>query len=280
MVGMTLVEMRRLAAMLLVASAAVSCSSSSGGSPPDYTTLSQLNAIWSLQGQLSFICNGSPVNENVSGTHLAVFDGAFDARVPLAVSTCGTDAIRFQGAIDLTGAITGNVSTTGASPLVDTMAGFCTSSSCKGNTSNTGLLSFTFSNTHENVYDGTTWQLAVTCSDGMAMNLRTTGASIANAGTLQDSGTTCPGPICTATGSMNGSASETITLTGMVANDGTLSASLAQGAAETLSFAGATNTSFTALAGTATSGAAISLKQCSTTMGTGLPLCVACISTQ
>lgn len=264
---------------MLLLGAAAACSSDSGTKPPDYTSLAQLNAIWSVTGHLSFLCNGSPVNEDVTGTGIHVFNGAFNAVVVLPVATCGSDAIKFQGTIDLSGAITGNVSTTGASPLVDTFTGSCTSSSCTGATSNTALFSFTLSNTHEDVYDGTSWQLGITCSDGSAMKLMPAVASIANAGVLQDSAKTCAGPICTATGSTAGSG-ETVTLTGTVANDGTLSASFMQSAAETLTFAGATNTSYTSLAGTGTFGAAISLTQCSTTSGTGLPLCVGCIMTQ
>ena len=182
--------------ILLLAGAAAACSSQSGDNGPDYTSLSQLNAIWSLSGTLSFICNGAPVNENLSGGVVHIFNGTFDAeRIALPVSTCGVDAIRFQGTIDLTGAISGNVSTTGSSPLVDTLAGDCSSTSCTGETANTGLFTFALANTNENVYDGTTWQLAITCSDGSGMSLQASGASIANAGTLQESGSTCAGPI-------------------------------------------------------------------------------------
>lgn len=270
--------MRSLTVTLLLAGTAAACSTRSGADGPDYTSLSQLNAIWSLSGQVSFLCNGAPVNEDVSGGRVHVFDGIFDEQIPLPVSTCGATAIRFQGAIDLTGGITGNVSIPGSSALVDTIAGSCSSSSCMGNTTNTGLLSFTFTNTHENVYDGSTWQLAITCGDGSAMMLQGSGATIANGGTLQESGRACAGPICTAAGSTSGSG-ETFSLTGMVAADGALTASFAQSSADTLAFDGPTNSSYTSLAGTGTLGSTISLTQCSNTPGSSLPTCVACVMT-
>jgi len=262
-----------------------SCGGATAPAPQDFTSLSQLNAIWTLNGTFAFSCNGVDEHEAVTNARIHIFNGAFDERnVALPSAACGIGTIRVQGAIDLTGAISGNVITQGGSPtLSDTFSGTCTATSCSAQTANTQLLyPFTLSNTAENVYDGTLWQLAVHCSDGTAMSFASSSSppSLDNGGTLQGAGTTCSTSVCTAAGSTADASTDTWTLSGTVAANGALSATLAQGAAGSLVFSGGASSSATSLSGTGTFGATISLTQCSNTSGSGLPACSNCVKTR
>ena len=272
-----------IAATLIVPALASCGGGSSAATAPNFTSLSQLNAIWTLNGTVAFNCNGTAEHEAISGVKIRIFGGSFDERdVPLPTYACGIGTIRFQGAIDLTGSVTGNVSTTTGNPILsDTISGTCTAASCSGQSVNTALLSpFTLSNTMENVYDGTNWQLNVRCSDGNQMALRSSGAppSIDNGGTLQGAGSTCSGLVCTASGSTTSATSNTFSLSGTASANGTLAATFAQGAAGSLTFSGGPSSSLTALGGTGTFGSTITLTQCSNTQGGSLPPCSNCIT--
>ena len=274
----------RLIAAICFVPALGSCGGSSGPPPPNFTSLSQLNAIWTLNGTFAFSCNGVDEHEGVTGAKIHVFNGNFDEpNIALPTAACGIATIRVQGAIDLSGAITGSVITQQGNPVLsDTFSGTCTATSCSAQTANTQLLyPFTLSNTAESVYDGTQWQLAVRCSDGTAMSLASSSVpSLDNGGNLQGAGTTCSTSVCTAAGSTTAASTDTWTLSGTVSATGAVSATFAQGAAGSLVFTGPASTSKTSLSAPGTFGATISLTQCSTTSGSGLPTCASCVKTR
>jgi hypothetical protein len=262
----------------------ISCGGGSSGAPaPNYTTLSQLNAVWSLSGTVAFNCNGVAENQNVTAT-VPIYGGAFSGNANLQGGACGITGINFRGSIGLDGTISGNVVTIGGSPaLSDTFAGTCTASSCTGQTSHFQLLApFTLSNTQVNPFDGTDWNVVVTCSNGSQMSLFvTTVASVANGGTLQGAGSTCTNTtLCTASGSTTGTVA--YTLSGAVTAQGALTATLTQGADGTLSFTGPTSASFTSLGGTGSFGSAVALTQCSPFPPGVLPLpsCRSCANSR
>lgn len=219
-----------LTGALLVAAA---CSGGGGSKGPGFTDLSQLNAVWTLNGTYSFTCNGAPENVAINAAKVWIFNGQFNTTLPWPTSVCGSNGILFQGAVGIDGSISGTVATNGGgSTLSDTLAGSCSASACKGSTPSTGEFTFTMTNTGTNPFDGSAWNANVGCATGGGTGL--TNLTISQG---QYSGSAQIYVIC-ASGSTVTPAQAPVagTFTLSVMSNGALSASLVQGTSDTLSF--------------------------------------------
>jgi hypothetical protein len=153
-----------LLAVLLVASG---CGGDSTPAPagPVFTSLSQTSAVWTLSGTFASKCNNVPQSQILTGIKIYVLNGQFNAAtITLPTPVCGVGSVKFQGAIDLDGKIMGNFATNGGSPvLTDVFSGTCSTGSCSGATNASPLFTFTLTKTAQNVFDGTTWYVYISC---------------------------------------------------------------------------------------------------------------------
>jgi hypothetical protein len=251
---------------------AISCGGGGNGTPPpDFTTLSQLDAMWSLSGTFGLICNGTTEHEGIAGAQIPVFNGSFKQLVQLPTGACGISQILFQGAIALDGSLTGNVSTIGGNPVLsDVLGGTCRASACTGASVNTGLLTFSLSNTRALPF-GSPWSVAIRCSDGTSITaapvtLDSSGALVAGGSTF----CAADGKACTASGSV--AVTENFALQGNVTAHGALTATLMQGgSAGAVSFTAQPNAGLTTFTGTGDFGTTMTLTQCPSA---GCPVCV------
>lgn len=228
-------------------------SGSGGSSEGGLTSLSQLNAIWTMSGQYSYQCNGVAENESISGARVQIFDGQFnEAVIALPTDTCNFASFLFQGSIDATGAITGTESTNGGNPpLSDTLTGSCSATSCTGSSANTGTLHFTLSNTEENPFDGT-WSIIIACGDGTTiwkLSPTLSGGSFSQ---------TAPGiDSCTDGGEPMANASGNDTLSVSITGDGILTGTLNSTSDGAITFAGTSNATATVFSATSTFGSTL-----------------------
>lgn len=224
----------------LVVAAACSSPSKKG---PDFTSVAELNSLWKLNGTYSFLCNGAAEHISITNANVYVFNGVFDTTLFWPTAVCGSSGVTFNGVVNLDGSISGNVATNGGgSTLSDTLAGSCSTTSCSGNSANTGEFTFTMANTGANPFDGPNWAGSVMCSDGTGVSV---GANVSQgASTAATVGYT----ICTSTGHVLITSGTPVPgmFTVSIAADGALSANLTQGTADTLTF----TTTFTDLTGT------------------------------
>ena len=233
-----------LAALSLVAAA---CGGPSTPAGPGFKSVSELNALWKLNGTYGFQCNGAAENIAMNNAAVYVFNGAFSTTLRWPSSVCGSNGVTFNGVVNADGSISGNVATNGGgSTLSDTLKGTCSPTSCSGTSANTAEFSFTMANSGSNPFDGPLWRASFQCSDGGGAG--NSGALSAGAASI----TTSAFVICTPTGhtSISSGAGVQDVFNIRIATDGTLSATVTQGTGDTLSF----TTTFTDLAGTGSGG--------------------------
>jgi hypothetical protein len=244
----------------------VAACGSGGGGGGGFSNVSQLDAIWTLNGTYSFNCGGVAEHQIISGAKVYVFGGAFyEKALALPSAICGFGSLTFRGNIDLSGNITGTVVTNGGNPpLSDTLSATCTATSCQGGTANTSNLTFTMTKTAETPFDGT-WSrpdlsfgpgISVVCSNNQfvfAFNLSVSGGSFSSSGN-----SVSPTAYCTAAGSASQPSSTTVN--GTIDNHGNLTATVTQPPGDSLSFSGQL-TSLTGGSVSGTYGATLSMSR-------------------
>ena len=226
---------------------AAGCGGSSATPGPGFKSVSELNAVWKLNGTYSFQCNGAAENIAINNATVYVLNGAFSTTLPWPTPVCGSNGVTFNGVVSSDGTISGNVATNGGgSTLSDTLKGTCSAASCSGTSANTSEFTFTMANSKTNPFDGSRWYASTQCSDGGGSSF----AGAVSAGTA--SGTATTGVICTSTGHTTISSGTPVqdVYSIKIAADGTFTASVTQGTGDTLSFA----TTFTDLTGTSAFG--------------------------
>lgn len=222
----------RITSAALLVAATASCSSSSGESGPGFTAVSELNAVWTLTGTYQFLCNSSPVSVTITSEPVVIYNGTFDSRIDWPSQVCSVSSVLLTGSVLADGSLIGTAALPNGA-LSDSIGGKCNLTSCDGETVNTTEFTFSLARTPAGPFDGGGWGITLNCNGGVPFG-------VSNA-TVTDGQYTAPNSttrICADNSStvVANPVSETFTLS--FQPTGEMTATLTQGTAATINFAG------------------------------------------